>query len=174
MADSRDPSPSSADRTSEKKGAGATATVLERIQMAVAPGGDPSAQQKSGGHRRLASQEDGTGGLERAAAAVSPQGRAGDDETAGSVAEGDAASARYRVYKRRWFGLVQLTLLNIIVSWDVSSRDRYLFFFFFSFFLSFFLSFLPPPVLSSRFSELNRQFPFKVEGDMVPCLMHGL
>lgn len=26
----------------------------------------------------------------------------------------------YKVYKRRWFGLVQLTLLNIIVSWDVS------------------------------------------------------
>ncbi|KUI69567.1 Major facilitator superfamily domain-containing protein 7 [Cytospora mali] len=24
----------------------------------------------------------------------------------------------YKVYKRRWFGLVQLTLLNIIVSWD--------------------------------------------------------
>jgi len=28
---------------------------------------------------------------------------------------------RYRVYKRRWFGLFQLTLLNIIVSWDVSA-----------------------------------------------------
>ena len=26
----------------------------------------------------------------------------------------------YKVYKRRWFGLVQLTLLNVIVSWDVS------------------------------------------------------
>lgn len=26
----------------------------------------------------------------------------------------------YRVYKRRWFGLVQLTLMNIVVSWDVS------------------------------------------------------
>jgi len=26
----------------------------------------------------------------------------------------------YRVYKRRWFGLVQLVLLNIVVSWDVS------------------------------------------------------
>ncbi len=26
----------------------------------------------------------------------------------------------YKVYKRRWFGLVQLVLLNIIVSWDVS------------------------------------------------------
>ena len=26
----------------------------------------------------------------------------------------------YRVYRRRWFGLAQLVLLNIIVSWDVS------------------------------------------------------
>ena len=26
----------------------------------------------------------------------------------------------YRVYKRRWFGLVQLVLLNIVVSWGVS------------------------------------------------------
>jgi FLVCR family MFS transporter 7 len=26
----------------------------------------------------------------------------------------------YRVYKRRWFGLCQLVLLNIVVSWDVS------------------------------------------------------
>lgn len=25
----------------------------------------------------------------------------------------------YRVYKRRWFGLTQLVLLNIVVSWDV-------------------------------------------------------
>ena len=27
----------------------------------------------------------------------------------------------YRVYKRRWFGLMQLVLLNIAVSWGVSS-----------------------------------------------------
>lgn len=26
---------------------------------------------------------------------------------------------QYRVYKRRYFGLFQLVLLNIIVSWDV-------------------------------------------------------
>ena len=26
----------------------------------------------------------------------------------------------YRTYKRRWFGLVQLTLMNIVVSWNVS------------------------------------------------------
>ena len=28
----------------------------------------------------------------------------------------------YRVYKIRWFGLFQLVLLNIIVSWDVSPQ----------------------------------------------------
>lgn len=27
----------------------------------------------------------------------------------------------FKVYKRRWFGLIQLVLLNIIVSWDVST-----------------------------------------------------
>jgi hypothetical protein len=34
--------------------------------------------------------------------------------------EAGVAGVEYKVYKRRWFGLVQLTLLNIIVSWDVS------------------------------------------------------
>jgi hypothetical protein len=29
----------------------------------------------------------------------------------------------YKVYKRRWFGLAQLVLLNIIVSWDVGRLD---------------------------------------------------
>ncbi|OHE90390.1 major facilitator superfamily transporter [Colletotrichum orchidophilum] len=33
-----------------------------------------------------------------------------------SVLEGTAVE--YRTYKRRWFGLAQLTLLNIVVSWD--------------------------------------------------------
>jgi hypothetical protein len=35
--------------------------------------------------------------------------------------EGGEVAHEYKVYKRRWFGLVQLTLLNIIVSWDVSA-----------------------------------------------------
>lgn len=30
----------------------------------------------------------------------------------------------YRTYKRRWFGLLQLVLLNLIVSWDVSVMTR--------------------------------------------------
>lgn len=44
------------------------------------------------------------------------------------TADGEATTGRgaeespvtYKVYKRRWFGLVQLVLMNIIVSWDVS------------------------------------------------------
>lgn len=33
---------------------------------------------------------------------------------------GDGTVEFFKVYKRRWFGLIQLTLLNIVVSWDVS------------------------------------------------------
>ncbi|ETS74308.1 hypothetical protein PFICI_14174 [Pestalotiopsis fici W106-1] len=47
-----------------------------------------------------------------------------NDDDAGTVEEGSiteragAGSAEYRVYKKRWFGLAILTLMNIIVSWD--------------------------------------------------------
>jgi hypothetical protein len=59
--------------------------------------------------------------------------------TAAALAAGAARDAgeggttpgttEYRVYKRRWFGLVQLTLLNIIVSWDVSLALFFILFF---------------------------------------------
>lgn len=42
---------------------------------------------------------------------------AGEDELAPINGE----HTEYRVYKIRWFGLTQLILLNIVVSWDVSS-----------------------------------------------------
>lgn len=42
----------------------------------------------------------------------------GDGEP-GIAAGAEDAAVSYKVYKRRWFGLVQLTLMNIIVSWDV-------------------------------------------------------
>lgn len=45
----------------------------------------------------------------------------GVDEREG---HGHGDTTVYKVYKRRWFGLVQLVLLNIIVSWDVSSSYR--------------------------------------------------
>lgn len=41
-----------------------------------------------------------------------------------SIGESESP-VRYRVYKRRWFGLVQLVLLNIIVSWGVSMNDSF-------------------------------------------------
>lgn len=34
------------------------------------------------------------------------------------------ATQQYRVYKRRWMGLIQLVLLNIIISWDVSTSEE--------------------------------------------------
>lgn len=37
------------------------------------------------------------------------------------LAQREGGDIKYKVYKRRWFGLVQLVLLNIIVSWDVST-----------------------------------------------------
>lgn len=47
-----------------------------------------------------------------------PEGVAsGSTEGAGELA-GDSTEV-FKVYKRRWFGLVQLVLLNIVVSWDV-------------------------------------------------------
>jgi hypothetical protein len=33
---------------------------------------------------------------------------------------GQTGEVVWKVYKRRWFGLLQLVLLNIVVSWDVS------------------------------------------------------
>lgn len=42
------------------------------------------------------------------------------DQSSGDEPAGEGTFQFYKVYKRRWFGLVQLTLLNIIVSWDVS------------------------------------------------------
>ncbi|KAL2016846.1 hypothetical protein VTK56DRAFT_2921 [Thermocarpiscus australiensis] len=54
-----------------------------------------------------------------------PFGSLTEDAKAGSGGAAAAAAAAaasagpgYKVYKRRWFGLLQLTLLNIIVSWD--------------------------------------------------------
>lgn len=46
-----------------------------------------------------------------------------DTECSRSATQGERGTVgvEYKVYKRRWFGLLQLTLLNIIVSWDVSS-----------------------------------------------------
>jgi FLVCR family MFS transporter 7 len=45
----------------------------------------------------------------------------GIESIGGDQVNGTSSERVYKVYKRRWFGLVQLVLLNIIVSWDVST-----------------------------------------------------
>lgn len=70
---------------------------------------------------------------------VEGYGPSGSAQREGAVEDGDAdvtrdrvrrhrwsrghkqtySHAHFRVYKRRWFGLAQLVLLNIVISWDV-------------------------------------------------------
>lgn len=39
----------------------------------------------------------------------------------GPVVDGSGGDVDYKVYKRRWFGLIELTLLSLLVSWEVSA-----------------------------------------------------
>ncbi|TAQ87402.1 hypothetical protein B7494_g4268 [Chlorociboria aeruginascens] len=50
--------------------------------------------------------------------AVSTYERLIENGNGGNREGGEAVLQEFKVYKRRWFGLVQLVLLNIIVSWD--------------------------------------------------------
>lgn len=59
-----------------------------------------------------------------------PDRRSGDaarGHNAGRDYEGEEplGGQEFKVYKRRWFGVAQLVLLNIVVSWDVSGRAEH-------------------------------------------------
>jgi hypothetical protein len=55
------------------------------------------------------------------ATAPASDSRGGPQENDASVERtGGPGAGEFKVYKRRWFGVVQVVLLNIIVSWDVS------------------------------------------------------
>lgn len=75
-------------------------------------GDDLLPDEEEGGVRRGGTGTDGAAdeGLRR---------RSSERNAVGSNA------GNFRVYKRRWFGLVQLVLLNIIVSWDVSDTREF-------------------------------------------------
>jgi MFS transporter, FLVCR family, MFS-domain-containing protein 7 len=73
------------------------------------------AERSSQGNVQKIAGEDGD-------TATRNSGRDGGDSTEIGA---DAPVTEYKVYKRRWFGLVQLTLLNVIVSWDVSATDDF-------------------------------------------------
>ena len=62
--------------------------------------------------------------------------RLAESSTARSMGDGDELPlangtrgdrVEYKVYKIRWFGLTQLILLNIVVSWDVSFSNEHLY-----------------------------------------------
>ena len=61
---------------------------------------------------------DNTGGTETSVSRAHT--RDGDD----AALTGGGQNVEYRVYKIRWFGLTQLILLNIIVSWDVRTTPN--------------------------------------------------
>ena len=57
---------------------------------------------------------------------LSPVGTAQSQQ---ALSNNGSGAGGYRTYKRRWFGLVQMTLMNIVVSWGVSvSRFPFLVF----------------------------------------------
>lgn len=87
-------------------------------KMKVDDGGEPLEQVRS--NEELLGDEDLAGHTIRRSR---DGGIQGDDERGGIT--GDSGPIVWKVYKRRWFGLAQLVLLNVIVSWDVSSRFRY-------------------------------------------------
>lgn len=75
---------------------------------------------KDGGDENLPSAIDKDNGVDLTQNGVSGSSSEPVDDGL-EVEEGDERDVVvYKTYKRRWFGLVQLTLLNIIVSWDVS------------------------------------------------------
>ena len=118
MAGSRNPSPSTAGREEDDIEKIQTAGyVLNQSDSGLSVQQQQQQQQKKKLDVRLASRDgnrdgDGDYDLERV------MSQEVENAAAGSVIEGEVTG--YRVYKRRWFGLLQLTLLNIIVSWDVS------------------------------------------------------
>ncbi|KAI2468341.1 MFS general substrate transporter [Annulohypoxylon bovei var. microspora] len=88
-----------------------------RDEYALNPIGTGSSGKNSrikGGHLRLASGSTDIDINDLAGIA----NRSQEELENASIENGDRGSITYKVYKRRWFGLVQLTLLNIIVSWD--------------------------------------------------------
>ncbi|KAL2119596.1 hypothetical protein VTJ04DRAFT_6557 [Mycothermus thermophilus] len=66
--------------------------------------------------RRPGATEPGLGTTAYAVGGAAAAAARDDEAAAGATT--DQQQPQYRTYKRRWFGLLQLTLLNIIVSWD--------------------------------------------------------
>ncbi|CAI6319802.1 unnamed protein product [Periconia digitata] len=90
--------------------------------------GDAHAQQRTVGGPSTGTQEVGSGGVDTPstdANGVAQHGATGaTNQERGSrwwnlrKKRNDRHHGHYKVYKRRWFGLTQLVLLNVVISWD--------------------------------------------------------
>jgi FLVCR family MFS transporter 7 len=74
--------------------------------------------------------EDVVGNSRVGESSVAAHGRDGDEEARErrrpwARKRKSYSHAHFKVYKRRWFGLAQLVLLNVVISWDVSYRPRW-------------------------------------------------
>lgn len=79
--------------------------------------GDMSPQQTREKENASHVEERYTDGQSNGEASGSRPSAGGEEE----VAPINGGNTEYRVYKIRWFGLIQLILLNVVVSWDVST-----------------------------------------------------
>ena len=79
--------------------------------------GDLSPQQTRDDKHPSQLEERYTDSQSNGEASASRPSAAGEEE----FAPINGRRTEYRVYKIRWFGLTQLILLNIVVSWDVST-----------------------------------------------------
>lgn len=86
----------------------------------VGSGSSKGSRTGKGGHLRLASNSTDGDDEDEMDSATRLAEEDGEGVRADSIEAGDRAAVVYKVYKRRWFGLAQITLLNIIASWDVS------------------------------------------------------
>ncbi|KAI0169042.1 MFS general substrate transporter [Hypoxylon sp. FL1284] len=116
-------------KTNSRSGADAGFDIQKKAsdEYALNPVGSRSSKsssrgKKKGGHLRLASdptdQLGGSNGDDGDDAGFAGAGARSQEVENASVEDGDRGAVVYKVYKRRWFGLAQLTLLNIIISWD--------------------------------------------------------
>lgn len=99
------------------------------IHSKAMDGSAPFKGARKDGHQRLPSHGDDDDAFEpRTESLASAEivenaggtGQVGGDGNGNGDGDGDGDGTGYKVYKRRWFGLIELTLLNIVVSWDVS------------------------------------------------------
>jgi hypothetical protein len=108
--------------------ASTTNSVTDRQETGRKQTGLPGWVPLSGRFHRRIKTEDGMNATESDDGRIgeplelvrSDEGLMNEERLDGAEIAGDGEIV-YKVYKRRWFGLAQLVLLNIVVSWDVSS-----------------------------------------------------